>query len=117
MTLDDASRRELPAIEEAVEARAFLIREYFERIKRPRWRSPRIGWDFKQLAGTTGQSHVAPLQRWSRCGRPAPTPSARGSSPEPPEVRMNETFRDQHARFPALLSDYLDVLDEQQSAR
>ena len=30
---------------------------------------------------------------------------------------MNETFRDQHARFPALLSDYLlDVLDEQQSA-
>lgn len=30
---------------------------------------------------------------------------------------MNETYRDQHARFPALLSDYLlDVLDEQQCA-
>lgn len=30
---------------------------------------------------------------------------------------MNETFRDLHARFPALLSDYLlDVLDERQSS-
>lgn len=84
VTLDDASRRELLAIEEAVEARAFLILEFFRANHAPcveLAEARASGVDFKQLAGTTGQSHVALLQRWSRCMKRLRDAIGRGEFP------------------------------------
>lgn len=84
VTLDDSTRRELLAIEEAVEARAFLILEYFRLHQAPCIELAQAranGVDFKQLAGSTGQSHLALLQRWSRCMKRLREAIGRGDPP------------------------------------
>ena len=84
VTLDDSTRRELLAIEEAVEARAFLILEYFRMHQAPcveLAEARAAGIDFNQLARTTGQSHVALLQRWSRCMKRLRDAIGRGEFP------------------------------------
>lgn len=67
---DEATRRALLEIEEQVEWRAFQVREWFRAhqaacLELADGRA--AGVSFKELAGKSGTSHVALLQRWSRC--------------------------------------------------
>ncbi|MBI5168633.1 MAG: sigma-70 family RNA polymerase sigma factor [Candidatus Eisenbacteria bacterium] len=81
---DDGARRELLALEEAIERKALAIREYFRLHQAPCLELAEAranGVDFKQLAGTTGQSHVALLQRWSRCMKRLREAIGRGDVP------------------------------------
>jgi DNA-directed RNA polymerase specialized sigma24 family protein len=70
VTLDDAARHELAQLEERVARRAFHVLEYFRANHAPCLELAEArarGLDFKRLAVETRQSHVALLQRWSRC--------------------------------------------------
>lgn len=67
---DEATRREWLDLEEQVEWKAFQVREWFRAHQAPclelaEARAAGVG--FKELAGRNGASHVALLQRWSRC--------------------------------------------------
>jgi DNA-directed RNA polymerase specialized sigma24 family protein len=72
VTLDDAARHELAELEELVAWRAFQVTEFFRAHHAPclELAAARArGVDFKRLAEETRQSHLALLQRWSRCMR------------------------------------------------
>lgn len=84
MAPDDTARRELLALEEVIERKALAIREYFGLHQAPCVELAEAranGVDFKQLAGSTGQSHVALLQRWSRCMKRLREAIGRGELP------------------------------------
>ncbi|MCC6650922.1 MAG: sigma-70 family RNA polymerase sigma factor [Candidatus Eisenbacteria bacterium] len=70
VTLDDSMRRDLLDLEEDVAWKAFRAREFFRTRQTPCVEladARSQGEDFKQLAARTNQSHLALLQRWSRC--------------------------------------------------
>jgi DNA-directed RNA polymerase specialized sigma24 family protein len=72
VTPDDADRHELAELEDQTAWRAFLVIEFFREKHAPCVELAEArsrGVDFKLLAGQTNQSHLALLQRWSRCMR------------------------------------------------
>lgn len=71
-TPDDSARRELAELEEQAAWRAFLVIEFFREKHAPCVELAEArahGVDFKVLSERTKQSHLALLQRWSRCMR------------------------------------------------
>ena len=69
---DDTERHELAELEEQTSWRAFLVIEFFRENQAPCVQLAEArshGIDFKALAAQTNQSHLALLQRWSRCMR------------------------------------------------
>jgi hypothetical protein len=69
---DDTERHELAELEEQTTWRAFLVIEFFREKHAPCVQLAEArsrGVDFKALAEQTNQSHLALLQRWSRCMR------------------------------------------------
>lgn len=72
VTLDEATRHELAELEDLVAWRAFQVMEFFRSHHAPCLELAEArarGTDFKRLAEATRQSHLALLQRWSRCMR------------------------------------------------
>lgn len=70
VTPDDSLRHDLLDLEEEVAWKAFRVREFFRTRQTPCVEladARSQGEDFKQLAARTNQSHLALLQRWSRC--------------------------------------------------
>lgn len=72
VTLDEVFRHELAELEEQVTWRAFQVIEFFRAHHAPCLEladARARGVDFRRLAEQTRQSHLALLQRWSRCMR------------------------------------------------
>jgi DNA-directed RNA polymerase specialized sigma24 family protein len=88
---DDTERHELAELEEQTSWRAFLVIEFFRENHAPCVELAEArsrGIDFKALATQTNQSHLALLQRWSRCMRRLRTAIDEGKLPwDGPGVR------------------------------
>jgi DNA-directed RNA polymerase specialized sigma24 family protein len=81
---DDTERNELAELEEQTAWRAFLVIEFFRENHAPCVQLAEArsrGIDFKALAAQTNQSHLALLQRWSRCMRRLRTAVDEGKLP------------------------------------
>lgn len=81
---DEATRRELLDLEAQVEWKAFQVREWFREHQSPCLElaeARATGVAFNELAGRSGVSHVALLQRWSRCMKRLREAVTRGELP------------------------------------
>lgn len=81
VTADEATHRALLDLEDDVAWKALQVREYFRKHQAPCLELAEArsqGVDLKQVAGQTGQSHDALLQRWSRCMKRLRTAIANG---------------------------------------
>ncbi|MFN8588478.1 MAG: hypothetical protein U0704_11850 [Candidatus Eisenbacteria bacterium] len=84
VTADEATLRELVDLEEQVAWKALQVREWFRAHQAPCLEladARAAGTAFKELAGRTGVSHVALLQRWSRCMKRLREAIAQGKLP------------------------------------